>query len=173
MKTKEKPISHLAGQPAPDEIIIDVIELREQYYSVHPDPGNIQHQVKFGTSGHRGSSTLGTFNEDHVLAMAQAVGEYRQSQGIKGPLYLGMDSHALSTPAQKTTLEVLAAQGVEVYLSRDESDGQYTPTPAVSHAILTYNRGRREGLADGIIPLELKMSPKSMPKVFKVHLILL
>ena len=140
MKTKEKQISPLAGQPAPDEIIIDILKLREQYYTVHPEPDNPQQQVRFGTSGHRGSSTLGTFNEDHVLAMAQAVAEYRRSQGINGPLYLGMDSHALSTPAQKTTLEVLAAQGVEVCLSLEESDRQYTPTPAVSHAILTYNR---------------------------------
>ncbi|MEA5536632.1 phosphoglucomutase (alpha-D-glucose-1,6-bisphosphate-dependent) [Crocosphaera sp. XPORK-15E] len=151
MKTKENKISHLAGKPAPDEIIIDVVKLREQYYGIKPDPENSQQQVTFGTSGHRGSSSLGTFNEDHVLAMAQAVAEYRQSQGINGPLYLGMDTHALSSPAQKTTLEVLAAQGVEVCLTTEEGERQYTPTPAVSHAILNYNRGRTEGLADGII----------------------
>jgi phosphoglucomutase len=107
--------------------------------------------VSFGTSGHRGSSLRGTFNEDHILAVSQAVAEYRHSQGINGPLFLGMDSHALSVPAQKTALEVLAANGVEVYLTTASDYSQFTPTPAVSFAILSYNQGKTSGLADGII----------------------
>lgn len=151
MAQVEQKISPLAGKPAPPNILINVSQLLEQYYSIHPDPTNPLQKVSFGTSGHRGSAADGTFNEDHILAVSQAVAEYRASQGINGPLYLGRDTHALSAPAQKTALEVLAANGVEVYLTREEGDAQYTPTPAVSHAILTYNRGRKAGLADGII----------------------
>jgi phosphoglucomutase len=147
----EQKISPLAGKPAPPDILINVSQLLEQYYSVRPDPTNPLQKVSFGTSGHRGSAANGTFNEEHILAISQAVAEYRASQGINGPLYLGRDTHALSAPAQKTALEVLAAHEVEVYLAREEGDAQYTPTPAVSHAILTYNRGRKTGLADGII----------------------
>jgi phosphoglucomutase len=150
MATEEK-ISPLAGKPAPTEILIDIAKLRDQYYTVHPDRENPLQRVSFGTSGHRGSSANGTFNEDHILAVSQAVAEYRRSQGINGPLYMGMDSHGLSAPAQKTALEVLAANGVDVYIANSETYAQYTPTPAVSHAILRYNRGRRDGLADGII----------------------
>jgi phosphoglucomutase len=142
------PISPLAGKPAPDNILIDVDQLRSQYYSITPDPVNPQERVAFGTSGHRGTSSKGSFNEAHILAIAQAVAEHRKAEGIGGPLYLGMDSHALSEPAQRTTLEVLAANGVEVFVA----DGNgLTPTPAVSHAILTWNRGRTSGLADGIV----------------------
>lgn len=151
MPQVEQKISPLAGKLAPPNILIDVAQLLDQYYSIHPDPNNPIQKVSFGTSGHRGSAANGTFNEDHILAVSQAVAEYRATQGINGPLYLGMDTHALSAPAQKTALEVLAANGVEVYLTKEEGNAQYTPTPAVSHAILTYNRGRKTGLADGII----------------------
>jgi phosphoglucomutase len=144
-------ISPLAGKPAPPDILINVSQLLEQYYSIHPDPANPLQKVSFGTSGHRGSAAKGTFNEDHILAISQAVAEYRASQGINGFLYMGRDTHALSAPAQKTALEVLAAHGIEVYITKDEGDAQYTPTPAVSHAILSYNRGRKAGLTDGII----------------------
>ncbi|NJO77410.1 MAG: phosphoglucomutase (alpha-D-glucose-1,6-bisphosphate-dependent) [Cyanobacteria bacterium RM1_2_2] len=123
----------------------------DQYYTIQPDPANPVQKVSFGTSGHRGSAALGTFNETHILAVSQAVAEYRKSQGIDGPLYMGMDSHALSAPAQKTALEVLAANGVEVFIAPTEGHAQYTPTPVVSHAILSYNKGRTNGLADGII----------------------
>lgn len=149
--TADETISPLAGKPAPAEILINVDRLLDQYYSVHPDPENPLQRVSFGTSGHRGSSATGTFNEDHILAVSQAVVEYRQSQGIDGPLYMGMDTHLLSEPAQKSALEVLAANGVDVYIAAGSGAAQYTPTPAVSHAILAYNRGRTSGLADGII----------------------
>ncbi len=141
----------LAGKPAPADSLINVNQLLDDYYHIIPDPANALQKVSFGTSGHRGSSQNGTFNEAHILAVAQAVAEYRASQGINGPLFLGMDSHALSEPAQKTTLEVLAAQGVEVYLTTVTDDRRFTPTPAVSHAILSYNQGKTSGLADGII----------------------
>ncbi|RAM48703.1 MAG: phosphoglucomutase, alpha-D-glucose phosphate-specific [Hapalosiphonaceae cyanobacterium JJU2] len=141
----------LAGKPAPADILINVEQLLDQYYTVHPDPNNPLQRVSFGTSGHRGTSANGTFNEDHIVAVSQAVAEYRKSQGINGPLYMGMDTHALSAPAQKSALEVLAANNVEVYIAAGEGYAQYTPTPAVSHAILTYNKGRISDLADGII----------------------
>lgn len=144
-------VSPFAGKPAPADSLIDVNQLLDRYYTVRPDPENPLQKVSFGTSGHRGSSANGTFNEAHILAVTQAVVEYRQSQGIDGPLYMGMDTHALSDPAQKTALEVLAANGVEVYIASGEGYAQYTPTPGVSHAILTYNKGRTSGLADGII----------------------
>jgi phosphoglucomutase len=144
-------LSPLAGKLAPIESLIDVNKLLTAYYSLQPDPENSLQQVSFGTSGHRGSSLSGTFNEDHILAVSQAVAEYRASQGINGPLFLGMDSHALSAPAQKTALEVLAANGVEVYLTTASDYSQFTPTPAVSFAILSYNQGKTSGLADGII----------------------
>ncbi len=137
-----------AGKPVPPEMLIDVPELIDAYYSLHPDPEDPARQVSFGTSGHRGSSLAGSFNEDHILAVAQAIAEYRKSQNTTGPLFLGMDTHALSRPAQTTALEVLAANGVELRIAA--GDG-YTPTPVISHAILTYNRGRREGLADGVV----------------------
>ena len=144
-------LSPLAGKLAPIESLINVSQLLDAYYSIQPDPENPLQQVSFGTSGHRGSSLRGTFNEDHILAVSQAVAEYRHSQGINGPLFLGMDSHALSVSAQKTALEVLAANEVEVYLTTASDYSQFTPTPAVSFAILSYNQGKTSGLADGII----------------------
>ncbi len=141
-------LSPLAGKPAPKELLIDVAKLREQYYQLHPDPANPQERVQFGTSGHRGSAATTSFNEDHILATTQAIVEYRRGQGITGPLYMGMDTHALSEPAQKSALEVLAAHEVEVFIAQDDA---YTSTPAISYAILTYNRGRQTGLADGIV----------------------
>ena len=144
----EEARSPLAGKPAPANLLIDVSKLRRQYYDIHPNPSNPAQLIQFGTSGHRGSAAEGTFNEDHILAVTQAVAEYRKSQGIDGPLYLGKDSHALSEPAQRTAIEVLAANGVDVYIA--ENDG-LTPTPVISHAILTYNQNRKTGMADGIV----------------------
>lgn len=151
MQTVDEKISPLAGKPAPADSLIDVAKLLQEYYTVQPDPANPLQRVSFGTSGHRGSAATGTFNEAHILAVSQAVVEYRQSKGITGPLYMGMDSHALSVPAQKTALEVLAAHGVATFIAPTEGYAQYTPTPVVSHAILTYNQSRKAGLADGII----------------------
>lgn len=141
-------ISPLAGQPAPDDMLVDVPKLVTAYFAEIPDASVREQQVAFGTSGHRGSSFERTFNEWHVLAISQAVCDYRARQGISGPLYLGADTHALSAPACASALEVLAANGVDVMLAVND---EYTPTPAVSHAILVYNRGRAEGLADGIV----------------------
>lgn len=138
----------LAGKPAPRSILVDVPKLVSAYYTGHPDPQQAAQQVRFGTSGHRGSSLQTAFNEDHLLAIAQAVCEYRAGQGIDGPLFVGVDTHALSEPARATVLEVLAAHGVEVRI--DLHDG-YTPTPAVSFAILEHNRGRSQGRADGLV----------------------
>jgi phosphoglucomutase len=138
----------LAGTPAPKDLLVDIDKLRKEYYARKPDITDGAERVSFGTSGHRGSSLRGAFNEAHVLAIAQAICEYRTCQGITGPLYIGKDTHALSEPAFATALEVLAANGVETMIDRDEG---YTPTPAISHAILTYNRGRTSGLADGIV----------------------
>ena len=141
-------IHSLAGKPAPKELLVDIDKLRKEYYARKPDITDSAQRVSFGTSGHRGSSLRGAFNEAHVLAITQAICEYRSSQSINGPLHIGKDTHALSEPAFATALEVLAANGVEAMI--DCADG-YTPTPAVSHAILTYNRGRTTGLADGIV----------------------
>lgn len=141
-------ISPLAGKTAPAALLIDVSKLQAQYYDIHPDPADPAQRVQFGTSGHRGTSSNGSFNEDHILATTQAIVEHRRGQGITGPLFMGMDTHALSGPAQKTALEVLAAHGVTVMLAADDA---YTPTPVISHAILTYNRGRDTALADGIV----------------------
>jgi phosphoglucomutase len=136
----------LAGKPPPDSVLIQPEVLRGQYYSEKPDVCEPEQRVAFGTSGHRGSSARRSFNEAHILAVTQAVCEYRQQQKIDGPLFLGMDTHALSEPAQRTALEVLAAHGVEVRYT-----GRATPTPVISHAILTYNQGKSAGLADGIV----------------------
>jgi len=125
-----------AGQPAAAEDLVDVAKLVTAYYAVHPDPGDPVQQVSFGTSGHRGSAFTATFNEDHILATTQAICEYRAGQGIDGPLYLGADTHALSEPAQVSALEVLAANEVLVMV---DARGGYTPTPAVSRAILAHN----------------------------------
>lgn len=138
----------LAGKPAPYTILTNIPKLIADYYSLHPDIENPDHKVSFGTSGHRGTSSKGSFNEDHIVAISQAICEYRSSVGTDGPLFIGKDTHGLSEPAHITALEVLAANGVTVFVS---PGGGYTPTPVVSHAILNYNRGRRSGLADGIV----------------------
>jgi len=141
-------INPLAGKPAPPAILTDIPRLVTAYYTDRPDISVPAHRVAFGTSGHRGSSFEHTFNEWHVLAITQAICEYRKLQSIDGPLFLGIDTHALSVPARASALEVLAANSVDVMLA---DKGEYTPTPVVSHAILTYNRGRNTGLADGIV----------------------
>src|SRR5271156_6704371 len=141
-------ISPLAGKPAPREMLIDLARLEREYFDRQPDVSDRNQLVAFGTSGHRGSSLHGAFNEAHILAITQAICEYRKGQGIDGPLYMGKDTHALSTPAQRTALEVLAANGVETIIQ--ENDG-VTPTPVISRAILVYNRGRKGHLADGIV----------------------
>ena len=141
-------LSPLAGQAAPPELLINVNELINCYYTRHPDLRDPQQGVHFGTSGHRGTPEEGTFTEDHILATAQAICDYRVSRGIDGPLFMGKDTHALSGPAQRTALEVLAANGVETLIQR--GDG-VTPTPVISHAILRYNRGRERALADGVV----------------------
>ncbi len=141
-------VSPLAGKPPLPSMLVNVPRLVTAYYAERPDPGVAGQRVTFGTSGHRGSSLRQSFNEWHILAIAQAICEYRRGQNTDGPLYLGMDTHALSEPAFASALEVLAANGVEVMI---DAAGGYTPTPAVSHAILTYNRGRSAGLADGIV----------------------
>ncbi len=137
-----------AGKPAPDELLANVPRLVAAYYTTQPDPENPAQRVSFGTSGHRGTSLSGSFNEAHILAVTQALCEYRQSAGVTGPLFVGMDTHALSEPALMSATEVLAANGVTVMLQEGRG---YTPTPAVSHAILGYNRGRKDGLADGVV----------------------
>lgn len=137
-----------AGQPAQPADLVAVDRLVTSYYALHPDPGDPGQRVAFGTSGHRGSSLRTAFNEDHILATTQAICEYRRMQGTDGPLFLGVDTHALSEPARVSALEVLVANGVQVLI--DSRDG-YTPTPSVSHAILRHNHGRTTGLADGIV----------------------
>jgi phosphoglucomutase len=141
-------ISPLAGKPAPKSILVDVPQLLAAYADIRPDPSVPAQRVAFGTSGHRGSSLQGSFNEWHILAITQAICEYRKSKGIDGPLFLGFDTHALSQPAFESALEVLAAHGVTAMIS---CGGEFTPTPAISHAILVHNRGRSSGLADGIV----------------------
>jgi phosphoglucomutase len=141
-------VNPLAGQPAPADRLVNVPRLITAYYSERPDPGIAAQRVAFGTSGHRGTSFDRSFNEAHVLAISQAICTYRAQQGITGPLFMGFDTHALSAPAFASALEVLAGNGVEVMIAAGD---EYTPTPAISHAILTYNRGRTTGLADGIV----------------------
>jgi phosphoglucomutase len=141
-------ISPLAGKPAPKDLLINVGQLESEYYSRSPDPADPAQLVSFGTSGHRGTSTNGTFNEQHILAITQAICEYRASKGYTGPVFVGKDTHALSRPAERTALEVLAANLVPTIL---QSDDGFTPTPVISHAILTYNAARDSGLADGIV----------------------
>ncbi len=141
-------LNPLAGKPAPADLLIDLGKLERCYYELKPDMANPNQLVSFGTSGHRGTPFNGTFTEAHILAVTQAICEFRQAKGISGPLYIGKDSHAASAPAQRTALEVLAANGVETFIQRDDG---LTPTPAISHAILTYNHGRTNGLADGIV----------------------
>ncbi|MGD2103990.1 MAG: phosphoglucomutase (alpha-D-glucose-1,6-bisphosphate-dependent) [Anaerolineae bacterium] len=141
-------VHELAGRPAPVELLVNVPRLVSAYYTESPDPGDPAQRVSFGTSGHRGSSLECSFNEDHVLAMCQAVCEIRAAKDVTGPLYSGMDTHALSEPALRTAIEVFAANDVNIFIQ----DGfGYTPTPVISHAILTYNRGRSTGVADGVV----------------------
>jgi len=141
-------VSPLAGKPAPPSMLVNVARLVSAYYTERPDPSVREQRVSFGTSGHRGSSFRCAFNEAHILAVSQAICLYRRQRQITGPLFLGKDTHALSEPAFVTALEVLAANGTEVMIDRE---GGYTPTPVISHAILSYNRGRKTGLADGIV----------------------
>ena len=138
----------LAGKPPPDELLVDVSRLIAAYADVRPDPANPAQRVAFGTSGHRGRALDGSFNDAHIAAITQAVCDYRAAHGIDGPLFLGIDTHALSAPASDTALEVLAANGIE---TRIAAQGEFTPTPAISLAILLHNRGRERGLADGIV----------------------
>jgi phosphoglucomutase len=141
-------VSPLAGKPAPKSLLVDVEKLLAAYVDLRPDAGVPAQRVAFGTSGHRGSSFARSFNEWHVLAISQAICEYRKHKGIDGPLYIGIDTHALSQPALESALEVLAANQIETLIAKG---GEFTPTPAISHAILTYNRGRTSGMADGIV----------------------
>ena len=147
-KDKAMEISPLAGKPAKPSMLVNVAKLVTAYYTQVPDPLVTGQRVAFGTSGHRGSAFDKTFNEHHVLAISQAICQYRKQQHISGPLFLGLDTHALSVPAGASALEVLAANGVEVMIAEND---EYTPTPVISHAILTYNRERKTGLADGIV----------------------
>ena len=140
--------SPLAGQPAPKEMLVDLARLEREYYERRPDLGDPNQLVSFGTSGHRGSSLRGTFTEAHILAITQAICDYRRSRNITGPLHMGKDTHALSGPAQHTALEVLAGNGVETIIQRNNG---VTPTPVISRAILAHNRGRKERLGDGIV----------------------
>lgn len=142
------PLNPLAGKPAPRELLPNIPRLVSAYYLYQPDVSIPAQQVSFGTSGHRGSSLKNSFNEDHILAISQAICEYRAARGYTGLLFLGMDTHALSEPAQATAIEVFAANHVEVMI---QAGGGYTPTPVISHAILTHNRGRSGGLADGVV----------------------
>ena len=137
-----------AGKPAPSDLLIDVSRLERDYYERKPDPGDPAQLVSFGTSGHRGSSTTGSFNEAHILAITQAICDYRRRAGIGGPILVGKDTHALSEPAQRTSIEVLAANGIETLIQRD---GGFTPTPVISHAILARNRAAKSHVADGIV----------------------
>ena len=148
--TGEPNISPLAGKPAPKELLVDVARLEKEYFERRPDLDDPNQLVSFGTSGHRGSPLRGTFNEAHILAITQAICEYRHDQGTDGPLYMGKDTHAVSEPAQRTALEVLAANNVDTIIQQDDG---ITPTPVISRAILVYNRGRnkKDHLADGIV----------------------
>ena len=141
-------ISPLAGKPAPKEMLVDVADLERQYYERRPDLDDPNQMVRFGTSGHRGSPLRGSFNEAHILAITQAICDYRRSHGTDGPLYMGKDTHALSGPAQRTALEVLAANDVEIVIQQNDA---VTPTPVISRAILVFNRDRKAHLADGIV----------------------
>jgi phosphoglucomutase len=151
-------LSPFAGKPAPAHLLVDIARLVTAYYSQRPDPSVATQRVAFGTSGHRGSSFDASFNEDHVLAISQAICLYRQQKGIDGPLFVGIDTHALSTPAGASALEVFAANGVETMIAAGD---EYTPTPAVSHAIICYNRGRTGGLADGVVITPSHNPPQS------------
>jgi len=141
-------ISPLAGKPAPKEMLVDLSRLEREYFQRRPDLDDPEQRVSFGTSGHRGSPLRGSFTEAHILAITQAICDYRKAQGTDGPLYMGKDTHALSGPAQRTALETLAANGVQTIIQQADA---VTPTPVISHAILIHNRSRGERLADGIV----------------------
>src|SRR5215472_5238492 len=141
-------VSPLAGKPAPKSILIDPARLERDYYEKQPELDDPNQLVSFGTSGHRGSPLRGTFTEAHILAITQAICDYRRSKATGGPVFMGKDTHAISAPAQRTALEVLAANSVETVIQEDDG---FTPTPVISHAILVYNRGRKNHLADGIV----------------------
>src|SRR5262245_2552735 len=141
-------ISPLAGKPSPKEILVDTSRLEREYFERQPDLDDPNQTVSFGTSGHRGSSLRSSFNEAHILAITQAICDYRRGQGTNGPLYMGKDTHAVSGPAQSTAIEVLAANGVVTIIQRDDG---FTATPVISRAILVHNRGRHDRLADGIV----------------------
>src|ERR1700674_3263801 len=141
-------VSPLAGKPAPKDLLVDVARLDVEYYERQPDLADPAQLVVFGTSGHRGSSLRGSFTEAHILAITQAICDFRHAKAISGPVFMGKDTHALSGPAQRTALEVLAANGVETIIQ--ENDG-VTPTPVISRAILVYNRGRKEHLVESIV----------------------
>src|ERR1700680_4958263 len=141
-------LSPLAGKPAPKEMLIDVAQLEREYFERRPDLGDPGQLVSFGTNGHRGSPLRGSFTQAHILAITQAICDYRRSIGTDGPLYMGKDTHAVSDPAQRTALEVLVANNVETIIQQDNG---VTPTPFISRAILVYNRGRKQHLADGIV----------------------
>ena len=151
-------LSPLAGKPAPAQLLVDIPRLVTAYYTGQPDAAVATQRVAFGTSGHRGSSFELSFNEWHVLAISQAICLYRQMKGINGPLFVGIDTHALSTPAGASALEVFAANGVETMIAAND---EYTPTPAISHAIICYNRGRTSGLADGVVITPSHNPPES------------
>ena len=151
-------LSPLAGKPAPAQLLVDIPRLVTAYYTGQPDAAIATQRVAFGTSGHRGSSFELSFNEWHVLAISQAICLYRQMKGINGPLFVGIDTHALSTPAGASALEVFAANGVDTMIAADD---EYTPTPAISHAIICYNRGRTTGLADGVVITPSHNPPES------------
>jgi len=141
-------VSPLAGKPAPRDLLVNIPRLVTLYYAYRPDVSDPAQRVAFGTTGHRGSPLKASFNEHHILAVAQAISEIRKSKGIDGPLFMGKDTHALSEPALATALEVFAANGIPVMI---QEGGGYTPTPVISHAILTHNRHRKTGLADGVV----------------------
>ncbi len=141
-------ISPLAGKPAPQELLVDLSRLEREYYQRHADPDDPGQRVAFGTSGHRGTSLNGSFTESHILAITQAICDFRRGRNVTGPLFMGKDTHALSAPAQRTALEVLAANGVETFIQANDG---VTPTPVISHAILVWNQGRQNSLADGIV----------------------
>src|SRR5262245_19177401 len=147
-RNKAETLSPLAGKPAPKEMLVDLARLERDYYERYPDLSDPNQRVSFGTSGHRGSSLRGTFTEAHILAITQAICDFRRMKGTDGPLYMGKDTHALSGPAQRTALEVLAANHVPTIIQRN--DGM-TPTPVISRAILVHNRGWQRLLADGIV----------------------
>ena len=151
------PLSPLAGKPAPPELLIDVKKLLAEYQQRIPDLSDPQQRVSFGTSGHRGTPIDGSFTESHILAITQAICEYRKSKGIDGPVFMGIATHAVSAPAQRTALEVLAANEIETIIQ--QKDG-FTPTPVISRAILSYNHGRSSGLADGIVITPSHNPPK-------------